>query len=67
MNRPEKTEGSIENGQSKDNFNMKHTRVRPKTNKKNNTENRIDKQHGPHQKSGVDKGARNGIQFLLLI
>jgi hypothetical protein len=35
--------------------------------KQNNTENRIDKQHGPHRKPGVNKGARKGIQFLLLI
>ena len=35
--------------------------------KQNNTKNRIDKQHGPHQKHGVNKGARKGIQFLLLI
>ena len=33
MDSPEKTEGSIENGQSKDTFNIKHTRNRPKTNK----------------------------------
>jgi hypothetical protein len=33
MDRPEKPEGSIDNGQSKDTFNIKHTRDRPKKNK----------------------------------
>jgi hypothetical protein len=49
----EKTEGAIENGQSRDTGNIGYTRHRTKTNKtqKHNTGNLKDEQHEPHQKT----------------
>jgi hypothetical protein len=58
----EKTEGAIRNGQSRDIDNNGFTGHRMKANKtqQHNTDNYKDKQHGSHQKPGVNSGAREG-------
>jgi len=50
------------NRQSRDAGNIGYTRHRAKTNKtqKQNTENKKDGQHGPHQIPEVNLGAREG-------
>ena len=52
----EKTEGAIENGQSRDTGNIGYTIHRTKTNttQKHNTENLKDEQHGPNQKHNTE-------------
>ena len=48
-------EGIIKNGQSRDIGNIWHkTQNKDKQNQKYNTENQKYKQHGPHQKTGVE-------------
>ena len=47
------------NGQSRETGNIGNTRHRTMTNNKNNTtQKKKDQQHGSHQKSGVNPGAR---------
>ena len=56
----EKTEGPIKNKQSRENDNIGYPQDTGRREKKHNTENLKDDQHGPHQKQRMNPDAGEG-------
>ena len=63
----EKTEGAINNGQSRDTGNIRHTGHETKTNKKHNTENKKMSNTNTVNKPWCTHVLANSKQFLFLI